>query len=164
MAHIDIKEWLNKDNLDRLTGWARDGLTMAEIAGNVGVTSRTLQRWQNLQPEIKEALRKGKEPADVRVENELYRAAIGYKYTVKKPIKIRTEKTLEGKGKIIEERIEFVDEEFYVPGNQTAQIFWLKNRKPEKWRDKQVIETQADGKLSELIAGLKEPVSPDDER
>lgn len=41
-------------------------------------------------------------------------------------------------------------------GNVTAQIFWLKNRKPDKWRDKPAQENTDNGILLELIAGLKD--------
>lgn len=42
-----------------------------------------------------------------------------------------------------------------INGNITAQIFWLKNRKPDKWRDKQEYEDRtAIEKLDEILKGL----------
>lgn len=94
--------------------------------------------WKDRFPSIVAALKKGKAPADTVVENALYKSATGYYIKIKKPIKIKTKKQLAGKGTIEEERIEFVEEETYIPPNPTAQIFWLKNRKPQMWRDKPI--------------------------
>lgn len=42
-----------------------------------------------------------------------------------------------------------------INGNTTAQIFWLKNRKPDKWRDKQDYEDRtAIDKLDEILKGM----------
>lgn len=41
-----------------------------------------------------------------------------------------------GEGRIETETIEYAEEEVYIPPNSVAQIFWLKNRRPDKWRDK----------------------------
>lgn len=120
---------------------------------------------------ITSALKEGKAPADTEVEDAMQKVATGYIMTLKKPIKIRTEKRLKKKdrdgkeyetGTIIEEHVEYVDEQIYIQPNVTAQIFWLKNRKPDHWKDKreQVVSTK-DGVLSDLISGLKEPVEED---
>ena len=57
------------------------------------------------------------------------------KITVKKPIKVKTVK-VDGKKRLEEERIEYAEEQIVLPANTTAQIFYLKNRKPDKWKDK----------------------------
>lgn len=43
-------------------------------------------------------------------------------------------------------------------GNTTAQIFWLKNRRPDKWRDKQKEETDktALDKLDSILKEIKD--------
>ena len=92
--------------------------------------------WKERFPAIVAALKKGKAPADIVVENALYKSATGYYVTIKKPIKVKTKRQLAGKGTIEEEKIEFVEDEMYIPPNPTAQIFWLKNRKPQVWRDR----------------------------
>lgn len=127
---------MTEDGLLRIEGWARDGLTDEQIAGNIGVAERTFAEWKVRFPAITTALKKGKAPADTVVENALYKSATGYYVTIKKPIKIRTKRMLAGKGTIEEEKIEFVEDQMYIPPNPTAQIFWLKNRKPNVWRDK----------------------------
>ena len=160
---------MTKDGLTRLKGWARDGLTDEQIATKIGINRATLYKWIDRFSDIGNALKQGKEPVDIDVEDSMVKSALGHRVTIKKPIKIRTEKRLKKKDKdgreyeigvSVEEHIEYVDEEIYIPPNVTAQIFWLKNRKPEQWKDKreQVVSTK-DGVLADLISGLKEPVA-----
>ena len=47
----------------------------------------------------------------------------------------------------------FVEKE--VVPDTTAQIFWLKNRKPEEWRDKRVVTDSSEEKSSELIQNMQ---------
>lgn len=103
----------------------------------MGVSYSTLCEWKDHRfPEILEALKKGKAPVDIEVENALLKRATGYTVTIKKPIKVKTKRQLKDKGTIEEEHIEFVEEEIYIAPDTTAQIYWLKNRRPDKWRDK----------------------------
>lgn len=68
------------------------------------------------------------------MENELFESCKTRTVTVKKPIKLK-KVMVDGKKRLEEERIEYAEEQVVVPANVTAQIFWLKNRKPDKWRD-----------------------------
>ena len=77
MAKGKYQRWLEPDGLLLLEGWARDGLTDEQIAGNVGITATTLYEWKNRFPEISEALKKGKEIVDIQVENALLKRALG---------------------------------------------------------------------------------------
>lgn len=129
-------KWRTEDGLLLLKGWARNGLKDTLIAKNMGITAKTLYEWKNKYSDICEALKKGKEPADIEVEDALFKAAIGYYVTVKEPIKVKTKKQLKDKGTVEEEHVEFIEKETYIPPNPTAIIFWLKNRKPEAWRDR----------------------------
>ena len=137
----------------RIEGWARDGLTDEQIAQNMGINPATFYRWQNDHGEICEALKKGKAPVDIEVENALFKRATGYTVTVKKPVKVKTKRQLKDKGTIEEEHIELVEEEIYIAPDTTAQIYWLKNRRPDKWRDKP--QTSAADTDDPLIAMLK---------
>ena len=132
-------EWLTEDGLLRIQGWARDGLIDQQIAHNMGIAYSTFRDWVDKFPALSASLKKGKAPVDLEVENALLNSAKGYITKVKKPIKVKTKKQLAGKGTIEEEHIEFVDEEVYIPPNTAAQIFWLKNRRPDKWREKQDV-------------------------
>ena len=120
----------------------------------MGVSYSTLCEWKDHRfPEILEALKKGKAPVDIEVENALFKRATGYTVKIKKPVKVKTKRQLKDKGTIEEEHIEFVEEEIYIAPDTTAQIYWLKNRRPDKWRDKQ--QTSAADTDDPLMAMLK---------
>ena len=118
VAKGKYQRWLEPDGLLLLEGWARDGLTVEQIAHNMGITAKTLYEWKNAHSEICEALKKGKEVVDYQVENALLASALD--------------------------------------GNTTAQIFWLKNRRPDKWRDKPEMPGDSDGlkRAKELLEGI----------
>jgi len=119
---------------DTARSLARKGKTNQQIAEAIGVNLDTVQVWINTYPDFSEALKEGKAPADAKVERSLFQRAIGYKYTEKKVIQLP-----DGK-----KRMEVTEKE--VAPDTTAQIFWLKNRLPAEWRDKQIQEiTGKDG-------------------
>ena len=142
MAKGKYQEWLEPDGLLRLEGYARDGLTDEQIAKNMGIVTKTLYEWKNKYSAISEALKRGKEVIDIEVENALLNKALGFKVTVKKSYKVKDVEYDNGRKVRETERIEIVDEEQYIPPDTTAQIFWLKNRKPAEWRDKQNVEIE----------------------
>lgn len=109
------------------------GFTDQDIANKMDIARSTLKKWEKEIPEFSDALKIGKEPADIKVEQTLYQRAIGYSYTEKKVII-----TLNEDGTQKPSRIERTEK--HVPPDTTAQIFWLKNRKPEGWREKKVVE------------------------
>lgn len=116
----------------RLEGWARDGLTDEQIARNVGINPATLYKWIERFHEIGEALKRGKAPVDFEVENALRKRALGYDYE-----EVITE--MYGDGKKHVKKVKR-----HVPPDVTAQIFWLKNRRPDRWRDKPVDQQSED--------------------
>lgn len=137
MAKSTMAEWEEADKLLLLEAWARDGLTDEQIAGNMGITVRSLYNWKKKSIPIFQSLKIGKEVADIEVENALRKKALGFR---EKEQAVSTRKTVEYEnGKRIREITEPVvtEVEKYYPPDTTAQIFWLKNRKPEAWRDKQ---------------------------
>lgn len=140
MARGKFEEWLTVEGLLKLEAWARDGLTDEQIASNMGIRRETLYDWKKKYPNISNTLKKGKEIIDIQVENALLQKALGINKTIQKPVKIK--EVLFDSGKKIRESecIEYVEEEIYIPPDTTAQIFWLKNRKPSIWRDKQSVE------------------------
>ena len=145
MARGKYEYWLTPEGLLKLEGWARDGLTDEQIAHNMGIAYSTLKNWKDKHMAILAALKKGKEVVDLQVENALLKRAVGYEYEeVKEKYELGdlTERTVTKK---------------QVIPDTTAQIFWLKNRKPEKWRDKQEVEDNtALGKLDEILKGVKD--------
>lgn len=149
MAKGKYGYWLTPEGLLKLEGWARDGLTDEQIARKIGINTGTLYAWKNQYPEISEALKRGKEVIDRQVENALLKRALGYDYE---------EETKElqydrGTGQQILVTTKKVTR--HVQPDVTAQIFWLKNRKPEEWRDKQAVEVsglaEEQSKLAELL-------------
>lgn len=142
MAKGKYEEWLEPEGLLKIQGWARDGLTEEQIAHNMGIRRSTLSEWKKKFPDILDSLKQGKEVVDREVENALLNKALGFRVTVKKSYKVK-DVIYENGRKIKEtEKIEMVDEEQYIPPDTTAQIFWLKNRKPAEWRDKQNVEIE----------------------
>ena len=150
------EEWLEPEGLLKIEGWARDGLTDKQIAHNIGVTEQTLNVWKKQFPSFFESLKKGKEVVDRLVENALLKKAIGETRTLRKPIKVKEVLYENGKRISETERIEYADEEIYIPPDTTAQIFWLKNRKPEQWRDKRQVEEKVEFESDGFIEALKE--------
>lgn len=148
-------EWLTEEGLLRIQGWARDGLTDTDICKNMRIGRTALRDWKLKFPEIAEALRVGKDSADRVVENALYKSATGYTVKIKKPVKVKLIDYDPETGRKIRETEGWktVEEEQYIAPQVTAQIFWLKNRKPEQWRDKQeVTDTTALEKLDAILA------------
>lgn len=150
MAMGKYREWLEPEGLLKIEGWARDGLTDEQIAEHMGINVATLYRWKIDYCEICESLKKGKEVIDRQVENALLKRALGYEY---EEVSERFE------GGVLKERK--VTKKQVVP-DTTAQIFWLKNRKPVEWRDKRNNEeldqsyNVDDGFMDALKASAKE--------
>ncbi len=140
MAKGKYEYWLTPDGLLLLEAWARNGLTDEQIASNIGINPATLYDWKRKYSEISESLKKGKEVVDIEVENALLKRALGYRYD-----EVTIEDGIETK-RVTKE----------VQPDTTAQIFWLKNRRPDLWRDKQNVELNASlksetSKLDDLI-------------
>lgn len=155
MAKGKFQKWLEPDGLLLLEGWARDGLTDEQIAHNCGCGVRTLYDWKEQYPQILQALKKGKEVVDIQVENALLKRALGYRYDEVTREKVKDPVTgfscLSTTKKVTKE----------VLPDTTAQIFWLKNRRPDKWRDR--VDINAPGAQSTeddpITKSLKETVN-----
>lgn len=134
MAKGKYEQWLTKEGLLQLEAWARNGLTDEQIAANIGISRSTLNEWKNRFSDISDTLKRGKEIVDIQVENALLKRALGYTYK---------ETTREAQFNPQTEQYEMVvtkEVTKEVVPDTTAQIFWLKNRKPEEWRDKKDVE------------------------
>ena len=127
----------------------------------MGISVSTLCEWKNKFSELSEALKKGREVADYIVENELFESCKTRTVTVKKPIKLK-KVMVDGKKRLEEERIEYAEEQVIVPANVTAQIFYLKNRKADKWKDKpQENTTESQNNDMQTLADLLQHPVPD---
>ena len=105
------------------------GLTDVEMAEFFSVSERTLNTWKKAHPDFLQSLKSGKIEADTHVATGLYQSAIGGHV-------VTETREQEAPGGSITRTTETKQ----VPPNVTAQVFWLKNRQPAKWRDKQEIQ------------------------
>lgn len=110
--------------------FARLGWTELQIAEKIGVSEVTLNAWKKAYPQFLKALKDGKEEPDDRVERSLFERATGY--VNKNAVKIFMPANAEDPV--------YAPYHEYVAPDVTAQIFWLKNRRPDRWRDKQDID------------------------
>lgn len=155
MGKSKVAYWLTEEGLILLAGWARRGLTDAEICEKIDLHIATLCEWKKKYPDtIGEALKSGKEVADTIVENALFRKATGYKT---KEVSYKADKN----GNLVP--VSAVEKE--VLPDTTAQIFWLKNRRPDLWRDRRK-EADSDGQsggvvvLPEVVADAIKTIAP----
>ncbi|NUF49512.1 terminase [Gilliamella sp. ESL0250] len=112
------------------------GYTDKQLADFFNVSEQTINTWKTKHPQFLESIKKGKEIADVDVVESLYKRAIGIEY---EEVELKTDG--KNKSKRVIKKL--------IPPDTTAQIFWLKNRQPHKWRDKQEIDHQSsDGSMS----------------
>lgn len=124
------------------------GATDYDLARAFDVAISSITLWKTKHPEFSAALKLGKDEADGQVERSLYTRATGYSF--------ESEKVFQYGGQIL--RAPTIE---HVPPDVTAQIFWLKNRRPDLWRDvhrhdisvtsvKDMSATQIDGLIAEL--------------
>lgn len=139
------EDWLTEDGLLKVQGWARDGLSNEQIAHNIGINKDTLYEWQKRFSDFSDALKKGKEVVDREVENALLKRALGYEYD-----EVTQEPVTDKDTGITEMRVTKRVTKQIVP-DVTAQIFWLKNRKPDEFRDKRDVELSGSVDLGSII-------------
>lgn len=110
--------------LEEVKDWVRNGATDEEVAKRLGINPDTLYSYKKEFSEFSESLKKGKDYIDAEVENALLKRALGYSYK-------ETTQEVDEDGK---KSIKVVTKQ--VVPDIVAQIFWLKNRRPDKWREK----------------------------
>lgn len=195
MAHAEYKKWLEPDNLIKLRSWARDGLTNEQIAKKIGVRRQTISEWSKKYPDIADALKKGKEVVDSEIEDSLISVmkkhtitTTQYKMVKKDDFNLKAERSKFAnvykldhpnatKNEILIATAENVEVYEKIPisktvtevdPNTSAIIFWLKNRRPDVYRDQtfqklneaNARKTLAEAQLSE--AQLKAIEESDD--
>lgn len=137
------------------------GATDWEMAQFFEVTRSTFYLWASQYKQFSDALKVAKVIPDQRVERTLYERAMGYSF--------ESEKVFQHQGEII--RAKIVE---HVPPDTTAQIFWLKNRRPKDWRDKHEVDNTGeithkwdeatDDELERAIKARQDSLSGDDGR
>jgi hypothetical protein len=107
------------------------GATDDEMADFFGCDRTTFYRWRTAHPDFAEAMKVAKEAADLRVERSLYQRAVGYSHP-------------DTHMAVVEGEVVATPTVKHYPPDATSMIFWLKNRKPDAWRDK--TQTEVTGK------------------
>ena len=106
------------------------GATDVQMAEAFGVSERTLNTWKKKHPDFLQALKAKSDPDDL-VEKSLFERALGFEYD-----EVTQEDGTNGSKTVTKNK--------RVAGDTTAMIFWLKNRRPDRWREKQEIEQTGD--------------------
>lgn len=118
--------------------YAREGMIESDIAKKLGVSPQTFDTYKHRYPSFLVALKRGKAPIDFDVENALLKRAMGYTFTETK----REIENLDNGVILVKSVTETIKE---VVPDVTAQIFWLKNRNPQRWRDVKGVEMTGKG-------------------
>lgn len=149
--------------LELIEAWSRDGLTLEQIAHNLGIACSTLKKYKE-EPDkqaLADALARGREVVDVIVENALLKKCTGYDYTeIYREYKVSKDPDT---GEQIKELVKTKETTRHVDGDVTAQMFWLANRKRAVWQYKPEPDSGSqDGETGvvELSAQDPEPTPP----
>ena len=136
-----------KVDLDQIQRIASLGMTDEEIGYVLDYSERTINRWKK-NPRFLSALKKGKAKADAKVIESLYRRATGYEH--------KATKFFQYEGRIISQ--DYIER--YAP-DPTSLIFWLKNRRPDEFKDRHEVTGQGVMPLiDEVIVTVVGPRKP----
>lgn len=144
-------QWRSDEGLEELLEWARLGLSDTQIALNMGITRRSLSSWKQRYPEIAEALRQGRKISDRAVETALHLRATGHEYEEETRERVLNKES--GRYEMVTTKVVHK----YLAPDVTAATFWLRCRRPDKWRDKREeplheVEVRLDDSVREWSA------------
>lgn len=111
------------------------GATDADLAEFFEVDEDTIYEWKNVHKQFSDSTVLGKSNHDAEIELALARRAKGF---------MRVKQVFGPEG-----TIEMLQEE--VPPDTNACSLWLRNRQPQRWRDKQEIEHSGELKLAPAL-------------
>lgn len=132
-------------NLDKITEWAKAGVTAKDIAANLRLAYSTFRKYLDEGQEgderytaLSAAYAQACEVPDQQVENALFKSCLGYNAPVVKHYKLKTVEYDPDTGKRLREVETLVEahDEVHVPANTAAQMFWLTNRMSDRWKYK----------------------------
>lgn len=160
--------------LEKIADWAKAGATAKEIAEKLHIAYSTFRKYlddgekgDERYSALSAAFVRACEEPDNEVEAALFKLATGYTVSLAKTFKVKRVDYDPETGRKIGEHEELVVgyDETHVPANAQAQMFWLANRRPERWEYKpEKKDEEAKGGGVVLLAPvLTEPVPPEDE-
>jgi len=115
--------------------WASMGLSESQIAFNLGISRATLENYKRDHLDILESLKRGKNQADFKVENSLYKKATGYETKETVAAKVKDIYYDDKGNKCQKERLDTVEVVKEIPPDVTAIKFWLINRNKGRWKE-----------------------------
>lgn len=124
-----------KKKLETVELWASMGLSDSQIAFNLGISKDTFYRYKKEHSDFSDTLKRGKNVANFKVENSLYKKATGYIIHETGAVKVKETYYDDQGRKCTKEDVKLVDYEKEVPADVAAIKFWLINRSPERWKD-----------------------------
>lgn len=129
---------------------ALEGFTDKKIADFFKVDERTINNWKDNHQGFFQSLKRGKDDFDANiVEKSLAKRATGYQYKEITKVISREVGRKTGKARMVTTK-EVTKE---VAPDTTAIIFWLKNRQPDRWRDKQIHDLSFNAETLNAILG-----------
>ncbi|MRX31907.1 hypothetical protein [Aminobacter sp. MDW-2] len=114
---------------DQVRKLALLGLTDEEMAEFFGVSRQTFDNWKSEFPAFFASVCEGKIVADANVADSLYKRATGEHVEIEKAYRNKTTG-----------EVDIIKIKTFIPGDAGAALNWLKNRKGDKWRDKQSLD------------------------
>jgi len=105
------------------------GATNEDLAKFLCVGLSSIDKWIREKPKFSSAVKSGREEADAQVAKSLFKRATGFS--------CKETKTASHEGRITDT----MDIDKHYPPDVNAQTFWLRNRRPDLWREKQEIES-----------------------
>jgi hypothetical protein len=139
-----------KPYLDAIAAWTRNGVIDKDIAKALKVAYSTFREYIRQNPELKAVMRDGKEIADLKVENSFFKSTQGFYVEELKGFKCK-EKYYDKQGRLCEkEHVETAIETRFIKPEDGLILAWLFNRKPDVWKNKQIVQMVATG-LSNFI-------------
>lgn len=157
--------------IGRVAEWVRLGATEQEVADKLGVSCSSLRRYLSAGRDgderytaLSDAFDAAREEPDDEVEAALFKRATGYNVPVVKHYKLRRVEYDEATGRKISEKEELVEveETEHVPADTRAQIFWLINRRSERWQSSPERAAEDEGGGVIEIAAVTEEGATDD--
>ncbi len=124
---------------------AQAGMTDAQMATKLGIAESTFHKWKNDFPQFSEALKRGKSTPDDQVQAALFRRAIGFERHDAVKVFMPAGAKAPGYAKYTE----------YFPPDVMAIIYWLNNRRPDRWK-KNPEGNPGEGDDNRLVIDFKE--------